>query len=147
MKQVSFKMGEKEYHILDTNNNMKLASQGLRKILDAYNELEEKFDKLEKSPTILDYEDVGNPLILEGVTKLLGLSKADAKELENMSFSDIQKFYSEVCDKFLNMPLATGDYLRDVNEAMLKSQLAEDGVDFDDEEGEGATDPKQEDDK
>lgn len=147
MKQVSFKMGEKEYHILDTNTNMKLASQGLRKILDAYNELEEKFDKLEKSPTILDYEDVGNPLILEGVTKLLGLSKADAKELENMSFSDIQKFYSEVCDKFLNMPLATGDYLRDVNEAMLKSQLAEDGVDFDDEEGEGATDPKQEDDK
>lgn len=143
MKQVSFKMGEKEYHILDTNTNMKLASQGLRKILDAYNELEEKFDKLEKSPTILDYEDVGNPLILEGVTKLLGLSKADAKELENMSFSDIQKFYSEVCDKFLNMPLATGDYLRDVNEAMLKSQLAEDGVDFDDEEGEGATDPKQ----
>ena len=147
MKQVSFKMGEKEYHILDTNTNMKLASQGLRKILDAYNELEEKFEKLEKSPTILDYEDVGNPLILEGVTKLLGLSKADAKELENMSFSDIQKFYSEVCDKFLNMPLATGDYLRDVNEAMLKSQLAEDGVDFDDEEGEGATDPKQEDDK
>ena len=147
MKQVSFKMGEKEYHILDTNTNMKLASQGLRKILDAYNELEEKFDKLEKSPTILDYEDVGNPLILEGVTKLLGLSKADAKELENMSFSDIQKFYSEVCDKFLNMPLATGDYLRDVNEAMLKSQLAEDGVDFDDEEGEGAADPKQEDDK
>lgn len=147
MKQVSFKMGEKEYHILDTNNNMKLASQGLRKILDAYNELEEKFDKLEKSPTILDYEDVGNPLILEGVTRLLGLSKADAKDLENMSFSDIQKFYSEVCDKFLNMPLATGDYLRDVNEAMLKSQLAEDGVSFDDEEGEGATDPKPEDDK
>lgn len=147
MKQVSFKMGEKEYHILDTNNNMKLASQGLRKILDAYNELEEKFDKLEKSPTILDYEDVGNPLIMEGVTRLLGLSKADAKELDNMSFSDIQKFYSEVCDKFLNMPLATGDYLRDVNEAMLKSQLAEDGVDFDDKEGEGATDPKQEDDK
>lgn len=146
MKQVSFKMGEKEYHILDTNNNMKLASQGLRKILDAYNELEEKFDKLEKSPTILDYEDVGNPLILEGVTKLLGLSKADAKGLENMSFSDIQKFYSEVCDKFLNMPLATGDYLRDVNEAMLKSQLAEDGVSFDDE-GEGASDPKQEEDK
>lgn len=147
MKQVSFKMGEKEYHILDTNINIKLASQGLRKILDAYNELEEKFDQQQKSPTILDYEDVGNPLIMEGVAKLLQLSKAEAKELDEMSFSDIQKFYSDVCDKFLNMPLATGDYLRDVNEAMLKSQLAEDGVDFDDEEGEGAADPKQEDDK
>ena len=64
-----------------------------------------------------------------------------------MSFSDIQQFYSDVCDKFLNMPLATGDYLRDVNEAMLKSQLAEDGVSLDDEEGEGTTDPKPEDDK
>lgn len=144
MKQVSFKMGDKEYHILDSNKNMKLASQGLRKILDAYNELEEKLDAEQKTPTILDYEDVGNPLIMEGVISLLGLSKADAKELDEMSFSDIQKFYSEVCDKFLNMPLATGDYLRDVNEAMLKSQLSDDGVDFD---GEGASDPKQEEDK
>lgn len=144
MKQVSFKMGDKEYHILDSNKNMKLASQGLRKILDAYNELEEKLDAEQKTPTILDYEDVGNPLIMEGVISLLGLSKVDAKELDEMSFSDIQKFYSEVCDKFLNMPLATGDYLRDVNEAMLKSQLSDDGVDFD---GEGASDPKQEEDK
>ena len=147
MKQVSFKMGEKEFHILDSNTNMKLASQGLRKILDAYNELEEKFDQQQKSPTILDYEDVGNPLIMEGVAKLLQLSKTEAKELDEMSFSDIQQFYSDVCDKFLNMPLATGDYLRDVNEAMLKSQLAEDGVSLDDEEGEGTTDPKPEDDK
>lgn len=147
MKQVSFKMGEKEFHVLDSNTNMKLASQGLRKILDAYNELEEKFDQQQKSPTILDYEDVGNPLIMEGVAKLLQLSKAEAKELDEMSFSDIQKFYSNVCDKFLNMPLATGDYLRDVNEAMLKSQLAEDGVTLEDKEGEGTTDPKQEDDK
>lgn len=147
MKQVSFKMGEKEFHVLDSNTNMKLASQGLRKILDAYNELEEKFDQQQKSPTILDYEDVGNPLIMEGVAKLLQLSKAEAKELDEMSFSDIQKFYSNVCDKFLNMPLATGDYLRDVNEAMLKSQLAEDGVTLEEKEGEGATDPKQEEDK
>lgn len=147
MKQVSFKMGEKEFHVLDSNTNMKLASQGLRKILDAYNELEEKFDQQQKSPTILDYEDVGNPLIMEGVAKLLQLSKAETKELDEMSFSDIQKFYSNVCDKFLNMPLATGDYLRDVNEAMLKSQLAEDGVTLEDKEGEGTTDPKQEDGK
>lgn len=144
MKQVSFKMGEKEYHILDTNTNMKLASQGLRKILEAYNELEEKFDAEQKTPTILDYEDVGNPLIMDGVAKLLGLSKTDAKELDDMSFSDIQKFYSEVCDKFLNMPLATGDYLRDVNEAMMKSQLADEGVDFDESE---SADPKDSDDK
>lgn len=144
MKQVSFKMGEKEYHILDTNTNMKLASQGLRKILEAYNELEEKFDAEQKTPTILDYEDVGNPLIMDGVAKLLGLSKTDAKELDDMSFSDIQKFYSEVCDKFLNMPLATGDYLRDVNEAMMKSQLADEGVDFDESE---STDPKDSDGK
>lgn len=144
MKQVSFKMGEKEYHILDTNTNMKLASQGLRKILEAYNELEEKFDAEQKTPTILDYEDVGNPLIMDGVAKLLGLSKTDAKELDDMSFSDIQKFYSEVCDKFLNMPLATGDYLRDVNEAMMKSQLADEGVDFDESE---SSDPKDSDDK
>lgn len=144
MKQVSFKMGEKEYHILDTNTNMKLASQGLRKILEAYNELEEKFDAEQKTPTILDYEDVGNPLIMDGVAKLLGLSKTDAKELDDMSFSDIQKFYSEVCDKFLNMPLATGDYLRDVNEAMMKSQLADEGVDFDESE---SADPKDNGDK
>lgn len=144
MKQVSFKMGDKEYHILDSNTNVKLASQGLRKILDAYNELEEKFDAEKKTPTILDYEDTSNPLIMEGVAKLLGLSKADAKELENMSFSDIQQFYSEVCDKFLNMPLATGDYLRDVNEAMMKSQLEADGVDFDESE---SHDPKDKDDK
>lgn len=105
-KTVVFKGKEafgKDFAIVDTFNNVKLLNKGMRRILDAIDAYEEKQAKAKKNVTLMDYQDIISGLVIEETGKLLGLSKEDTKKLENVSYSEVFKFYSKATNDFLDM--------------------------------------------
>lgn len=93
----------KDFTIVDTFNNVKLLNKGMRRILDAIDDYEEKQAKAKKNVTLMDYQDIISSLVIEETGKLLGLGKEDTKKLENVSYSEVFKFYSQASNDFLDM--------------------------------------------
>ena len=93
----------KDFTIVDTFNNVKLLNKGMRRILDAIDDYEEKQAKAKKNVTLMDYQDIISDLVIEETGKLLGLDKEDTKKLENVSYSEVFKFYSQASNDFLDM--------------------------------------------
>ena len=93
----------KDFTIVDTFNNVKLLNKGMRRIIDAIDDYEEKQAKAKKNVTLMDYQDIISSLVIEETGKLLGLGKEDTKKLENVSYSEVFKFYSQASNDFLDM--------------------------------------------
>lgn len=127
-KTVTFKAKDvlgKDFTVIDSNKNIKIVSKGMRALLDDIDKYETNQTKENKPVTVMDYTDLTNDRVIEETGKLLGLSKEDTKKLEDMSYSDVYNFYSDVVNKFLDMQVPTSkDYQSSIdamNEAALKA--------------------------
>ena len=102
----------KDFTIVDTFNNVKLLNKGMRRIIDAIDDYEEKQAKAKKNVTLMDYQDIISSLVIEETGKLLGLGKEDTKKLENVSYSEVFKFYSQASNDFLDMQVPDVTYIK-----------------------------------
>lgn len=94
----------KEFTLIDTMANVEKASKGLERTYKAMDKVEkEKGDSLR----LVDYSDVLRPVLIENVAEILGLNKTDAKKLEDVSYSDLEDFYKEICMEFVGLELPT----------------------------------------
>ena len=105
-KTVTFDAKEvlgKEYTVIDSNKNIKIVSKGMRNLLEAIDNYETKQAKEEKPVTVMDYVEIIDENVIAETGKLLGLTKTETAKLEDMSYSDVFKFYSKVVNDFLAM--------------------------------------------
>ena len=105
-KTVTFDAKEvlgKEYTVIDSNKNIKIVSKGMRNLLEAIDNYENKQAKEEKPVTVIDYVEIIDENVIAETGKLLGLTKTETAKLEDMSYSDVFKFYSKVVNDFLAM--------------------------------------------
>ena len=105
-KTVTFDAKEvlgKEYTVIDSNKNIKIVSKGMRNLLEAIDKYENKQAKEEKPVTVMDYVEIIDENVIAETGKLLGLTKTETAKLEDMSYSDVFKFYSKVVNDFLAM--------------------------------------------
>lgn len=89
----------KDYTIMDSMINIKKINAGIKAIYKRINEVEEK----NENPLFADYNEVITDEVVKQVAKLLGLTKEDAKKLEDMSYGDLFTFYSDAVEKFTGM--------------------------------------------
>ena len=107
-KTVTFKAKDvlgKDFTIIDSNKNIKLVSKEMRELLENIDKYETKQTKDKKPVTVMDYQDIISARVIKGTGKLLSLTKEDTDKLEDMSYSDVFKFYADVADKFLAMKI------------------------------------------
>ena len=107
-KTVTFKAKDvlgKDFTIIDSNKNIKLVSKEMRELLENIDKYETKQTKDKKPVTVMDYQDIISDRVIKGTGKLLSLTKEDTDKLEDMSYSDVFKFYADVADKFLAMKI------------------------------------------
>lgn len=107
-KTVTFKAKDvlgKDFTIIDSNKNIKLVSKEMRELLENIDKYETKQAKDKKPVTVMDYQDIISDRVIKGTGKLLSLTKEDTDKLEDMSYSDVFKFYADVADKFLAMKI------------------------------------------
>lgn len=116
----------KDFTVIDSNKNIKLVSKGMRNLLDDIDKYETKHAKENKPVTVMDYIDLTNGRVITETGKLLGLNKADTEKLEDMSYSDVYEFYSNVADKFLDMKVPNAKYFQSGIDAMNNAALGED---------------------
>lgn len=114
-KKVEFKAKDvlgKDFTIVDTCANVKTVNNGMRAILNDLDKYEEKQAKAKKPVTLMDYSDIISTEVIKQTAKLLGLDEADAKKLENTSYSDIFAFYSKAANDFADMEIPTVDKIK-----------------------------------
>lgn len=114
-KTVTFKGKEifgKDFTIVDTHTNVKLVSNGMRTILEAIDNYEEKQAKAKKPVTLMDYQDIISDAVIAQTGKLLGLSEEDSKKLENVSYSEVFNFYSKTANDFADMEIPSVDRIK-----------------------------------
>ena len=107
-KTVTFKAKDvlgKDFTIIDSNKNIKLVSKEMRELLENIDKYETKQAKDKKPVTVMDYQDIISDRVIKGTGKLLSLTREDTDKLEDMSYSDVFKFYADVADKFLAMKI------------------------------------------
>ena len=105
-KTVTFDAKEvlgKEYTVIDSNKNIKIVSKGMRNLLEEIDNYETKQAKEEKPVTVMDYVEIIDENVIAETGKLLGLTKTETAKLEDMSYSDVFKFYAKVVKEFLAM--------------------------------------------
>ncbi|EDX41655.1 hypothetical protein LMB76_04000 [Limosilactobacillus reuteri] len=110
-----------DFTVMDSFKNVKKVSAGITEILNSIDTYEEKQTKAKKPVTLMDYQDIVATNVIKETGKLLNLNKEDAKKLEDMSYSEVFDFYSEVARKFLDMdipdPTAIKKGIQEMNEA------------------------------
>lgn len=90
----------KDYSLIDTFDNVEKVGDGWQRIINQMDKVEEeKGDKLR----FIDYERVINKQVLKETALILGLNKEETEKLKSTSFSEIFKFYNELCTKFAQM--------------------------------------------
>ncbi|WP_302582695.1 phage tail tube assembly chaperone [Lactobacillus intestinalis] len=100
---------DKSLDVMDTVSNVKLVAAGLGKMYKAM----DKVDKEKKDQArFLDYFVALQPVLNESVGTILGLSKTELKKLENVSYYDQEKFYSDLCDQFLGLQMPSARLLK-----------------------------------
>ena len=104
----------KDFEIMDSFKNVQKANKGIRSLFDAVDAYEKKQQKAHKPVTMMDYQEVISNKVIENTATLLGLGKEEATKLEDMSYSDIFKFYSDVVDKFLDMDVPSVSTIKQV---------------------------------
>ena len=142
MNTIEFKAKDvfgRTIQIMDTFNNIKIVSEGLRKIYKSIDAVDDKAKKEKRDPLLIEYSDVLVPATIDAVARLLGLtSKADKDKLENLSYSYIEDFFGKACVQFTGIDLPT---VKKMQEQMRRAQAIANGTQAlaDDEE---LTDPK-----
>lgn len=113
-----------EFTVMDSFKNVKKVNLGITAILNAIDDYEAKQNKAKKPVTLMDYQDIVATQVIKQTGKLLGLSKEDTEKLEDMSYSEVFKFYSDVAGKFLDMdipdPSSIKKGIQSMNEAAEK---------------------------
>lgn len=106
-KVVNFSAGKdlfgRDFKVIDTLNNIKLVNNQMRDMFNDIEKYENKQAEAKKPVTVMDYQDIISKHVIAGSAELLGLSKADGKKLETISYSDVFDFYADAADKFLSM--------------------------------------------
>lgn len=110
----------KTVDIMDTNANVKLVNARLAKMYEALNKVDEEKGE---NALMTDYFSALQEQLMLGVKEILGLSATDAKKLDDTSFSDLEKFYDEVVDKFTAIPMPTVKKMVETNKAILDAQV------------------------
>lgn len=101
----------KDYSLIDTFDNIEKVSDGWQRIINQMDKVEEeKGDKLR----FIDYEKVINKQVLKETALILGLNKEETEKLKSTSFSDIFKFYNELCTKFAQMEVPSVKKMMDL---------------------------------
>lgn len=101
----------KDYSLIDTFDNIEKVSDGWQRIINQMDKVEEeKGDKLR----FIDYERVINKQVLKETALILGLNKEETEKLKSTSFSDIFKFYNELCTKFAQMEVPSVKKMMDL---------------------------------
>lgn len=109
----------KTVDIMDTNGNVKLVNARLAKMYEVLNKVDEEKGE---NAFMTDYFIVLQEQLMLGVKEILGLSATDAKKLDDTSFSDLEKFYEELADKFTAIPMPTVRKMVETNKAILDAQ-------------------------
>lgn len=104
----------KDFEVIDSFKNVKKVNAGVRGIFEAIDEYETKQTKAHKPVTMMDYQDIVASRVIENTGALLGLSKEDTAKLEDMSYSDVFKFYSTVANDFLDMDIPDPSAIKSV---------------------------------
>lgn len=104
----------KDFEVIDSFKNVKKVNAGVRGIFEAIDEYETKQTKAHKPVTMMDYQDIVASRVIENTGALLGLSKEDTAKLEDMSYSDVFKFYSKVANGFLDMDIPDPSAIKSV---------------------------------
>ena len=163
-KKVTFNAKDvfgKTQTIMDTWNNVQIVQKGLDRIYKAMDKVDaenvKKRQEIVKKAreggatddeikqlslpevSFLDYANVIDPIVVDEVETLLGLTtKADKEKFNNLSYSDIEDFYAKVCKDFANIDLPSISHMQKAAERMQK--IAAGQASFDDDEE--AVDPK-----
>ena len=93
----------KDYRVIDSFENVKKTSKGLIAMLNAMDEVETKAKEEKREPLLPEYALVIDEYIIRNVAKLLNLGTEDTKKLNEMSRSDVAKFYEKAAEEFCQM--------------------------------------------
>lgn len=116
----------KEFTVVDTFNNVKIVNKDMKDMLDKIDAYEQGQMKAKKQVTLMDYEDIISECVMKGVAHLLTLDKSEKEKLQNMSYSDVFEFYSNVANKFLAMQIPDPSNVKDTLSGVNDSQEKED---------------------
>lgn len=147
----------KNFEIIDSFNNVQIVQKGLKAVYTAMDDVDDSFNKKQEkiikeaakkkedvdradlpTPAFLDYSEAICPVIMDETAKLLGLNADDRKKLDNLSYSVIQSFYAEACEKFIGIELPTIETMKKNAERMQQIAAGQDQLNEDEE----ASDPK-----
>ncbi|CCI81638.1 hypothetical protein [Lactobacillus hominis] len=99
----------KNYELIDTYNNVKIVAQSLIDMLNAI----DKEEKKNPDMNFIEYGELINRYVKKNVARILGLDAKGVKKLDNMSRSDVTKFYEELADKFCDMTVPSTERLKE----------------------------------
>lgn len=86
----------KDFTIMDSMENIKKINEGIKQIYKRIDALDQK----KETVLFAEYNEVITDEVVKQVAKLLGLSKDDAKKLEDMSYNDLFTFYSTAVNEY-----------------------------------------------
>lgn len=115
----------KDYRVIDSFENVKKVSKGLIAMLNAMDEVGNKAKEEKREPLLPEYALVIDEYIIRNVAKLLNLGADDTKKLNEMSKSDVTKFYEKVAEEFCQMRVPSMGAATGVGEGNEEGDSAE----------------------
>lgn len=96
-------------------------------MIGLYQDLTKLEDEKGDAVSLADYNRVISRHVVDGTAMLLGLDKKNTKLLENVSYSEMEKFFGEAVDKFINMDVPSVKVMRERLNSVLELPVEEDG--------------------
>lgn len=112
----------KDFTIMDSMGNIKKINEGIKQIYKRIDALDQK----KETVLFAEYNEVITDEVVKQVAKLLGLSKDDAKKLEDMSYNDLFTFYSTAVNEFTGMTTPSVREMQKRQEQAMQALSAED---------------------
>lgn len=112
----------KDFTIMDSMENIKKINEGIKQIYKRIDALDQK----KETVLFAEYNEVITDEVVKQVAKLLGLSKDDAKKLEDMSYNDLFTFYSTAVNEFTGMTTPSVREMQKRQEQAMQALSAED---------------------
>ncbi|MBN7275504.1 hypothetical protein GNF18_10165 [Ligilactobacillus pobuzihii] len=103
---------DKEYHLLDSQRNMKKMSKHYTDMLEGFNKIEESNKDEDGELSMKDYtkeRELVAQTAIDTAADLLQLTKEQKDKLLDYSVSDLHDLYSECLYKFLDIELPKTD--------------------------------------
>ncbi|MBM6812245.1 hypothetical protein [Limosilactobacillus reuteri] len=111
----------KDFTIMDSMGNIKKINEGIKQIYKRIDALDQK----KETVLFAEYNEVITDEVVKQVAKLLGLSKDDAKKLEDMSYNDLFTFYSTAVNEFTGMTTPSVREMQKRQEQAMQALSAE----------------------